>query len=91
MAVPSQLEGTAAEAGDDTFLDWAHLTYIIPYGTEVDIKAEVANALAQKKPLEEIDSRPWLFFGTHCSCPVPQVTYSPWSSCVSQYSFIDAR
>lgn len=89
MAVPFQPPGSAPEAGDDAFLDQAHLTYIIPYGTEVDIKAEVENALAQKKPLEEIDSRPWLFFGMHCFYPVPQLL--PMSSRVSQYSFIDAR
>lgn len=89
MAVPSQLEGTAPEAKDEAFLDRAHLTYIIPYGTEVDIKVEVENALAQKKPLEEIDSRPWLFFGMHRFYPVPQLL--PMSSRVSQYSFVDAR
>lgn len=64
MAVDSQLEEPVPEAGDNAFLEHAHLTYIIPSATDVDIKAEVEQAVAQSSPLEDVDTRSWLFFGT---------------------------
>lgn len=67
MAVPSQFED-APEAGDAAFLEQAHLTYLIPSGTDVDIKADIENAIAQKKPLGDIDTRSFLFFGMHQLC-----------------------
>lgn len=63
MAVPSQLEDTALEAADAGFLQQSELTYIIPSGTEVDVKEEIERAISKKQPLEEIESRTWLFFG----------------------------
>ncbi|PSR99434.1 TRAPP trafficking subunit Trs65-domain-containing protein [Coniella lustricola] len=62
MAVPSQLEDAAADAGDSAFLGQSYLTYIIPFSTTVDIKAEVENAIASNRPLADINSRPWLLF-----------------------------
>lgn len=86
MAVPSQLEDAAPDAGDTAFLEQSHLTYVVPYKTGVDIKEEIEDAIAQKKPLEDIETRSWLFFGMHSRNPL-----LPESSRVSQYSFIDAR
>lgn len=66
MAVPSDLmfqDPAAQDTGDSRFLDQAYLTYVILFGTDVDIKEEIASALAKKQPLEEIESRSWLFFG----------------------------
>lgn len=65
MAAPSQHqnENAHSEAGDAAFLDQAYLTYIIPFGTDVDIEAEVRNAKSRQMPLEDIESRSWLFFG----------------------------
>lgn len=65
MAVPSQPEDTASEAGDAAFLEQSELTYIIPFGTDVDVKETIQRAIFKKQPLEEIDSRTWLFFGRH--------------------------
>ncbi|CAN8098793.1 unnamed protein product [Discula destructiva] len=62
MAVPSQVEDGTLEAGDSAFLEQSYLTYIIPHGTDVDIKSELENTIAEKKPFEEIDTRSWLFF-----------------------------
>lgn len=62
MAVPSELEDTAP---DTLFLEQSYLTYVIPYGTNVDIKETIEGAIAQKKPLEDIETRSWLFFGMH--------------------------
>lgn len=67
MAVPSQLEDTASDTRDTVFLEQSHLTYVIPYGTNVDIKEIIEGAISQKKPLEDTETRTWLFFGMH-SC-----------------------
>lgn len=72
MAVPSPAQDTPLEAGDSTFLEQAYLTYVIPLGTDVNIKEEITNAVSKKQPLEEIESRSWLFFGkTSCSSAGP--------------------
>lgn len=63
MAVPSQLEDAVADSGDSAFLGQSYLTYIIPFSTSVNIKAEVENAIASSRPLADIESRPWLLFG----------------------------
>lgn len=65
MAVPSQHQNEDAplEAGDSAFLEQAYLTYIIPFGTDVDIKDELQNVISKQQPLEDIESRSWLFFG----------------------------
>lgn len=60
MAVPSRLEDTAP---DTLFLEQSHLTYVIPYGTNVDVKEIIEGAISRKKPLEDIETRTWLFFG----------------------------
>lgn len=73
MAVPSYFDDAAPEAGDTAFLQQSYLTYIIPFGTDVDIKAEVENAITQKKPIEDIETRPFLFFGMHLG----HICYSP--------------
>lgn len=86
MAVPNQLEDVSETGGDPAFLDHSYLTYTIPFGTGVDIEEEIKNAIEKKQPLEEIETRPWLFFGKG-----PYVLLLPGSSPVSQYSFIDAR
>lgn len=85
MAVPSQLEDSTPDAGDTAFLEQAHLTYVIPHGTDLNIKEEIEHALAHQKPLEDIETRSWLFFGMF-----PCNLHSP-GAFVSQYSFIDAR
>lgn len=72
MAVPSQPEDATPDAGDTAFLEQSHLTYVIPYGTDVDIKEEVENAIAREKALEDIETRSWLFFGMR-----PCNIYSP--------------
>lgn len=72
MAVPSQPEDAAPDAGDTVFLEQSHLTYVVPYGTNVDIKETIQSAISQKKPLEDIETRSWLFFGMHLCYP-----YSP--------------
>lgn len=72
MAVPSQVQDIPLEAGDSAFLEQAYLTYLIPFGTDVNIEEEIANAVLKKQPLEEIESRSWLFFGKDpCSSAVP--------------------
>lgn len=63
MAVPSQLEAGTSEAGDSAFLEHSYLTYIIPHDTEIDITQYIQTAVAEKKVLEELESRTWLFFG----------------------------
>lgn len=63
MAVPSQLEDVPLDAGDSAFLEQAYLTYIIPFGTDVNIEEEIQNAVSNKHTLEDIESRSWLFFG----------------------------
>lgn len=65
MAEANELEDQVFEPGDSTFLDHSYLTYTIPFGTGVDIEEEIKNAVAKKQPLEEIETRPWLFFGKH--------------------------
>lgn len=69
MAVPSQLEDAVPDAGDTAFLEQSHLTYVINYGTDVDIKETIESAIAQGKPLEDIETRSWLFFGMHLCTP----------------------
>lgn len=72
MAVPSEAEDIPPNAVDSGFLEQAYLTYIIPFGTDVDIREEIAKAVSQKQPLEEIESRAWLFFGKDsCSNAIP--------------------
>lgn len=63
MADPSLLEPNVPEVDDAAFLEQAYLTYLIPYGTNVDIGEVVKAAISEKKPLEELESRTWLFFG----------------------------
>lgn len=86
MAVPNQVEDVSESGRDSAFLDRSYLTYTIPFGSGVDIEKEIKNAIGGKKQLEEIETRPWLFFGKD-TC----VLLLPGSSSVSQYSFIDAR
>lgn len=72
MAVPSQIEDVPLEVRDSAFLEQAHLTYIIPFETDFKIKEEITYAISKKQPLEEIESRSWLFFGKDpCSSAVP--------------------
>lgn len=63
MAVPSQVEDAATEAGDAAFLGQSYLTYIIPFRTDVDVKQELENAIAKSQPLADVDSRSSLLFG----------------------------
>lgn len=86
MEDPDQIEDVALEAGDSVFLEHSYFTYTVPFGTGVDAEEVVKNAIAEKQPLEDIEARPWLFFGTDAS-----VVVLPGSSSVSQYLFIDAR
>lgn len=62
MADPNQLEDVSETGGDPAFLDHSYLTYTIPFGSGVDIEEEIKNAIEKKQPLEEIETRPWLFF-----------------------------
>lgn len=86
MADPLPLEHNVPELDDSAFLEHSYLTYIIPYGTDADIAEVVKAAIAEEKPLEELESRSWLFFGMGFSCPGATLKFS-----VSQYSFIDVR
>ncbi|KUI60420.1 hypothetical protein VP1G_07623 [Cytospora mali] len=61
MAVPNKLEDVS-ETGDSSFLDNSYFTYTIPFGTGVNIEEEIKNAVTRKQQIEEIESRPWLFF-----------------------------
>lgn len=70
MADPSPLEHDVPEVDDSAFLEHSYLTYIIPYGTDADIGEVVKAAIAEKKPLEELESRTWLFFGMGSSALV---------------------
>lgn len=63
MAEFSPLEDNVPELDDSAFLEHSYLTYIIPYGTDADIGEVVKTAIAEKKPLEKLESRSWLFFG----------------------------
>lgn len=60
---PSLEHDVPNEADASAFLAHAYLTYILPYDTDVDIGEVVKAAIADKKPLEELESRTWLFFG----------------------------
>ncbi|ROW11089.1 hypothetical protein VMCG_00972 [Cytospora schulzeri] len=62
MAVPNQHDDVSETGGDSAFLDHSYLTYTIPFGTGVNIEEEIKNAIEKKQPLEEIETRPWLFF-----------------------------
>lgn len=70
MAGPSPLEHDGPEVNDSAFLEHSYLTYIIPYDTDADIGEVVKAAIAEKKPLEELESRTWLFFGMGSSALV---------------------
>lgn len=70
MADPSPLGHSVPEVDDSAFLEHSYLTYILPYGTDIDISEVVKGAIAQKKPLEELESRTWLFFGMASSALV---------------------
>lgn len=70
MADPSPLEHDVPEVDDSAFLEHAYLTYIIPYDTSADVGELVKAAIAQKKSLEGLESRTWLFFGMNPSALV---------------------
>lgn len=77
MAVPT--EEVAPERADGDLLEKSFLSYLIPALTDIDIEDQIKRNLSQKSPLDEIESREWLFFGRH---------YRPlYSTSVSQYSF----
>lgn len=63
MAVPNQVEDVVSEAGDSAFLEHSYLTYTVPFGTGVDIEELIKDVVANKQSLEDIEARPWLFFG----------------------------
>lgn len=88
MAVPAHSgDGDPASGEDDTtFLDQSFLTYTIPFRTDLNIGEEVRAAIAKGQPLEDLENRPWLFFGEDFSQPI-----FPRSSSVSQCSFVDVR
>lgn len=63
MADPLPLDHATPELDDSAFLEHAYLTYIIPSSTNSNIGEVVKAAIAENKPLEELESRTWLFFG----------------------------
>lgn len=72
MADSDQLEDVAFEAGDAVFLEHSYFTYTVPFATGVDAEEVVKDAIARKQPLEELEARPWLFFGEDPSVSMPQ-------------------
>lgn len=88
MAVPTHSsDGDTASGEEDTaFLEQSFLTYTVPFRTDINIEEEVRAAIAKGQPLEDLENRPWLFFGEDLSQPI-----LPRSSSVSQYSFVDVR
>lgn len=72
MAVPTNSgEGGIASAEDDTaFLEQSFLTYTVPFRTDLDIEEEIRTAISKEQPLEDLENRPWLFFGEDLSQPI---------------------
>jgi hypothetical protein len=71
MAVPTHSGGggTASAEEDDAFLEQSFLTYTVPFRTDLNIEEEVRAAIAKGQPLEDMENRPWLFFGEDLSQP----------------------
>lgn len=69
MAVPTHSgAGVIASAEDDTaFLEQSFLTYTVPFRTDLDIEEEIRTAISNQQPLEDLENRPWLFFGEDLS------------------------
>jgi hypothetical protein len=65
MAAPIQSGdvGTASGEDDAAFLEQSFLTYTVPFSTDFNIEEKVRAAIAKGQPLEELENRPWLFFG----------------------------
>ena len=68
MAVPTHSgDGDTASGEDTAFLEQSFLTYTVPFRTDINIEEEVRAAIAKGQPLEDLENRPWLFFGEDLS------------------------
>lgn len=65
MAVPTHSgDGDNASGEEDTaFLEQSFLAYTVPFRTDINIEEEIRAAIAKGQPLEDLENRPWLFFG----------------------------
>lgn len=72
MAVPTHSsDGDTASGEEDTaFLEQSFLTYTVPFRTDINIEEEVRAAISKGQPLEDLENRPWLFFGEDLSQPI---------------------
>ena len=72
MAVPTHSgdAGTASGEDDTAFLEQSFLTYTVPFRTDPKIEEEVRAAIAKGQPLEDLENRPWIFFGEDIPQPI---------------------
>lgn len=71
MAVPSHPgDGDTASGEDDTaFLEQSFLAFTVPFRTDINIEDEIRTAISKGQPLEDLENRPWFFFGEDLSQP----------------------